>query len=369
MDIVLIEPYFTGSHRSWAEGLKEYSSHTINLLTMTGKFWKWRMHGGSITMAREFIGKKYHPDLIIASDMLNLSTFLGLTREQTHDTPVIMYLHENQLTYPWSPTDRDVQKNRDRHYSFINLVSALSADHVCFNSEYHRRGFIDKLRIFLNQFPDYNELSSIEKIESMSTVLPVGIDLSRFDRFNTGSNKHNRHPHILWNHRWEYDKNPETFFKAVYELKAMNTEFRLILLGEHFVSIPDEFTRAKERLDDKIVQFGFARNFDEYARLLWKSDIIPVTSYQDFFGISIVEAVYCNTIPLLPERLTYGELFPASTFGDVFYRSEDELAEKLASLANDYTRFDRTRFRRQVEQYDWKNIIDRYDALFEAVAG
>ncbi|HIN20035.1 MAG TPA: DUF3524 domain-containing protein, partial [Candidatus Marinimicrobia bacterium] len=42
MNILLIEPYFTGSHKSWAEGYKSHSNHTIDLLTMKGQFWKWR---------------------------------------------------------------------------------------------------------------------------------------------------------------------------------------------------------------------------------------------------------------------------------------------------------------------------------------
>ncbi|MDP6244974.1 MAG: DUF3524 domain-containing protein, partial [Myxococcota bacterium] len=32
MNILLIEPYFTGSHKSWAKGLKNHSNHKIDLL-------------------------------------------------------------------------------------------------------------------------------------------------------------------------------------------------------------------------------------------------------------------------------------------------------------------------------------------------
>ena len=37
-------------------------------------------------------------------------------------------------------------------------------------------------------------------------------------------------------------------------------------------------------------------------------DIIPVTSNHDFFGISVMEAVFCNVWPILPDRLSYKEL-------------------------------------------------------------
>ena len=54
INILLIEPYYTGSHKNWADELQKYSSHNIKLLTLSGSFWKWRMHGGAITLAKKF---------------------------------------------------------------------------------------------------------------------------------------------------------------------------------------------------------------------------------------------------------------------------------------------------------------------------
>ena len=41
MKIVLIEPFYTGSHQSWVEGFKATSRHDITILSLTGKNWKW----------------------------------------------------------------------------------------------------------------------------------------------------------------------------------------------------------------------------------------------------------------------------------------------------------------------------------------
>ena len=51
MDVLLIEPYFGGSHRAWAEGYVSHSSHAVELLTLPARFWKWRMQGGAATLA------------------------------------------------------------------------------------------------------------------------------------------------------------------------------------------------------------------------------------------------------------------------------------------------------------------------------
>jgi len=106
-------------------------------LTLPGRFWKWRMQGGAISLARQAQARPA-PDLLLASDMLNLPLFLALAGERLAGLPVALYFHENQLTYPLQPGEK-----RDLHYGFINAVSALRADAAFFNSAYHQAAFYD----------------------------------------------------------------------------------------------------------------------------------------------------------------------------------------------------------------------------------
>ena len=69
------------------------------------------MYGGAVALAEEFKKQTFHPDLILASDMLDLATFLALSRDKVSSIPVVVYFHENQITYPWSPTDQDVRQH------------------------------------------------------------------------------------------------------------------------------------------------------------------------------------------------------------------------------------------------------------------
>ncbi|RME99683.1 MAG: DUF3524 domain-containing protein, partial [Bacteroidetes bacterium] len=125
MRIALIEPFFTGSHRRWAEGWQAHSAHDIHLLTLAGRHWKWRMHGGAVTLAEALLALEQAPEVIVATDMLDLATFAALIRPTYPQVPLLLYMHENQLTYPWSPTDEDVRLRRDRHYAWINYTSTL----------------------------------------------------------------------------------------------------------------------------------------------------------------------------------------------------------------------------------------------------
>jgi len=98
MNILLVEPYYTGSHKSWAQGYQSFSNHNVQIISLPGQFWKWRMHGGAITLAKQFMDMDFSPDLILAMDMLDLTTFLSLTKSRTAQVPNALYFHENQLS-------------------------------------------------------------------------------------------------------------------------------------------------------------------------------------------------------------------------------------------------------------------------------
>ena len=354
MKVAFVEAFFTGSHKRWAEEMQTFSSHQIDIFSLKGNYWKWRMHGGAISLANQFLEKGEEYDLILATDMMDLALFKSLISEKYNDTPIALYFHENQLCYPWSETDRDVQKNRDSHYAFINFSSALVADKVFFNSDFHKASFLGALPNFLKGFPDYNELDSIKKIQEKSEVLHLGMDLQKFDKYKC---KANSKPLILWNHRWEYDKNPKDFFKALYKMKEKNLDFEVVILGENFRQIPEEFEIAKEKLKDKILFMGYANSFKDYATWLWKAHILPVTSNQDFFGGSVVEAIYCNCYPILPNRLAYPEHLQNNE--ENFYNSFDKLCQRLENAILKFKNLEKLNC--SVKKYDWKEIIEEYD--------
>jgi glycosyltransferase involved in cell wall biosynthesis len=365
MKILLIEPYFTGSHAAWAKGYQAFSRHEIDLLSLTGQFWKWRMHGGAVTLAEQFQKMKFKPDQILATDMLDLTTFLSLTRNITHQIPSAFYFHENQLCYPWSPDDRDVIQKRDRHYGFINYTSALAADAVFFNSQFHLNVFFEELPKMLKHFPDHRGLTNVDKIFKKSQVLPLGLDLKKFDQYRPNKKQTGQKPMILWNHRWEYDKNPEDFFNALYAILDLGIEFEVTILGENFSNYPKEFEEAQEKLGNRIVHFGYTDSFEKYAHLLWQADIIPVTSNQDFFGASTVEAIYCGCYPLLPNRLAFPEIIQIDKHQENFYDDFEELVNKLGTAVRQIESSKQQTNCFDVDKYCWENMIDHYDQLFE----
>jgi glycosyltransferase involved in cell wall biosynthesis len=321
------------------------------------------MHGGAVSLAQEFLQQDEDPDMILATSMLDLTTFLALTRHRTHNIPVALYMHENQLTYPWSPQDRDVKKKRDRHYAFINYASALASDRVFFNSKYHRDSFLDALPGFLHRFPDKKGKENVKVIAEKSEVLPLGMDLKSLDAAQHAEKEKYQEPVILWNHRWEYDKRPEEFFETLFQLDESGVDFRLVVLGERNEMQPDIFDRAKERLSGHILRWGYTDETEDYAAWLWRADILPVTSVQDFFGGSVVEAMYCNCHPLLPNRLAYPEHLPESLKKELLYQ-QGELLPKLQAACSMVQALRSVDYQSLVKKYDWGEVVSRYDSRF-----
>ncbi len=365
MRICLLEPYNTGSHRTWAEGYAAHSRHQVTLLTLSGQYWKWRMHGGAVTLARYFRERAVQPDQLLATDMLDLTTFLALTRDLAHDIPVALYMHENQLTYPPRPGER-----RDLHYGFINYASMLCARRIYFNSQHHLEAWFDELPRLLKHFPDYNEFPTIAALQGRSEVLPLGLDLARLDAHRPDEPSGGP-PVIVWNHRWEYDKNPGEFFRALYTLAEQGVDFRLVLLGEVFVHVPPEFEEARQRLGERILQFGYVPTFAEYARWLWRADIAVSTALHDFFGAAVVEAMYCGCLPILPWRLSYPQFVPVAHREHCLYRDYEQLLGLLErSIAEVAARKsipagDSLWMREAVAGYDWRVLAEEYDRRLE----
>ena len=368
MKILLISPYHGGSHRAWAEGYQAHSTHEVRLLTLPDRFWKWRMHGGAVTLARRFLADDYTPDVILATDMLDLTTFLSLTRQRTSHIPTVLYCHENQLTYPL-PQDgssgpmRRQRGERDNHYVFINYASMLTADLILFNSNHHLQSFFTALPNFLKHFPEHNELNSIPLLQNKSQVLPVGVDFKRLE-IGDGRPISDQSPLIIWNQRWEYDKNPNDFFKALYVMQEEGIPFRLALCGQQYGKRPSAFDTASKRLAKQITHIGYA-NDEMYRQLLWEAAVTISTAHHEFFGISILEAIYCHTFPILPHRLSYPELIPEAYHLQCLYQNQGGLVERLrwALTHPSQTQKAATTLAKSVAHFSWNQVAIRYDQI------
>lgn len=376
MNILALEPWHSGPRRQFLDGLVEHSTHTVRPVTMPGRFWRWRMEGGGVTLAekvRSAVDEGFSPDLLLATDMVHLPAVLSLARNALRGVPTVQYFHENQLTAP-RPPDQD----RERSYAVVNYLSALTADQVLFNSQSHFDEFTEALPQLLRDFPDYTNLHTVRDIREKSQVLHPGLDLSAHDAYRPPSSRYVSRsagsPVVLWNQRWDHARNPSAFFEVMNRLDDAGAHFELILAGEQFQEQPEALDRAFERYAERILHYGYAEDFTEYSRLLHRADVVVSTARHEFFGVAIQEAIYCGCHPVLPDRMSYPELIPEThhrplLHAPILYDGEEELFTTLRDLLEQQERPLPADTLHQIPaELDWPKRIDTFDTVFQAVA-
>ncbi|MGA0283739.1 MAG: tRNA-queuosine alpha-mannosyltransferase domain-containing protein [Saprospiraceae bacterium] len=355
MHIALIEPYYQGSHKYWANTLIRYSKHHFDLYSMPGRHWKWRMQGSAYTMAQQMNQKSAVYDLILASDFIDIALFKSLLN---CSCPVILYMHENQLVYPVSELDKE--KHLDLSYGYLNYKSCLAADYVVFNSYYHRTVFLEACEALLMKMPDAKHSDSIDFIKSKSAVLYPGIEF--MGKYYVKQNA-NPSPIILWNHRWDYDKMPGYFVKLLDYLVSHNKAFEIIITTEPVNSDSMAYTQIMNRHKDKVIHHGHLESKADYWELISRADLLPVSPGHDFFGISVLEAVAAGVIPILPKGKVYHEHF--GTEACLYYDSLEEYMELSKKVLEGNSNFDHTSLSESALSYDIRSLIKEYDRYFE----
>ena len=320
---------------------------------MPARFWKWRMRGAALYFLKQIPSLETY-DGLITSNMLSLSDLRSLLGRPC--PPSLVYFHESQITYPLAPCE-----TMDVHFGFTDMTTALAADRILFNSQTHFDAFFETLPKFLKMMPDFRPAWAVDEIRSRAGVLHPGCTLPEREK-GEQTGKTNP-PLIIWNHRWEFDKNPKDFFLALDEMVKRGLDFNLALLGENFQNRPKEFEVARKRYGQKIVAYGHEPSRAVYESWLRRGTVVVSTAWQENFGISMVEAISAGCIPLLPHRLSYPEIIPEVFHSDFLYRNQEELVEKLARvlLGTFFSDEKMAEICFEMDRFAWSRIITEYD--------
>jgi len=302
--ILLLSAYDAGSHQRWREQLvASQPDFDWEVLALPPRFFRWRIRGNALTWLQEPALKARY-DLLIVTSMVDLASVKGFHPHLAH-TPTILYMHENQFAYPDSG-----RQHSSAEPQIVNLYSAVAADRLLFNSAWNRDSFLDGARQFLEKMPDGLPSGLIDGIREKAQIVPVPIE----DRLFAESQKplNAECPHLLWNHRWEYDKAPDRLALLLDSLVGAGQDFQLSVVGEQFRKEPAAFGGIRERHRERIVNWGYLQSRGEYDHLLAEADVVVSTALHDFQGLSVLEAMASGCLALTPDRLAYPEYVPAA---------------------------------------------------------
>ncbi len=390
MKILLVEPWLTGSHLSWAEGYKASSAHDVGIVGLPGELWRWRLRGGALPLAEKittWIDMYGAPDLLLISGLVDVAELLGLARRNLPaSVAVVIYQHESQLVYPVA------DGNYDNGAALRNWMSWCAADLVLFNSYYHMRAVAEALPAFVASHPDDTHVPMLDPVIGRFEVFPVGVDLDRIPELepfprsdgagsepgqvqivekNGSAPIEAQPPTILWPHRWERDKDPAAFVAALKKVEEAGLDFRLVLAGQDppsgSASAVAERAEAEDRFADKIVASGdFCRR--DYLDLIQRCDIVVSCARHEFFGVAVVEAVAAGCMPLLPNALSYPEIIRPPWHRSVLYQPGTfgtRLVEAVAHI--DELKPEMTGLAQSMRRFDWSNLASTYDRRLDCV--
>jgi glycosyltransferase involved in cell wall biosynthesis len=318
MNVLAFQPWDGGSHRSVRESIERHGAFSWDWVCLPARGARWRLRLGAaelVTKAGEEQLLEKHYDVIFATSMLDAAQLRALLPPSLRNTPLVVYMHENQLAYPVAEHVQEETRSRDAHLVASNVASMLAADLVLFNSKYNRDSFLEGLPGFLRAAPDRMHAGWRDLIHQRSRIawppvepVPEGVLRNPgFDGYPDGCR-------VAWPHRFEHDKGPDALLELV-DREAGGIDMRLVLLGERFRETPEAIERLRERHAARIDHDGWIEGREDYLRALSGCDWVLSTARHEFFGIAVVEALLCGCLPWLPSRLSYPELLPDEAMG------------------------------------------------------
>lgn len=361
--VVLIEPFYGGSHKVWVDGWVANTRHQITLVSHPGEFWRWRLRGGAVTLAQELgdqIMGSGPPDLVVVSGMVDLAALAGLARGHLAGVPLVLYLHESQLLYPLAPGQRP-----DTSLDIAAWRSVLAADEVWFNSGFHRDALRAALPELLAAQPAPGHAHLVAAAFERTRVLWPGAATAALNEMPRDDSP--RPPRVLWNQRWAHDKNPDVVIGALRRLAVEGVEFTVALGGEDQRTDQLEALCRDDALAGRIEPVGFLPRAP-YCELLLRSDVVVSAADHEFFGIAVVEAIAAGGVPLLPNRLSYPELIEAPWQRAVLYE-DGQLVERLRSVLVDLasTRRALDGLRESMRRFDLAVVTEAHDLAVDDV--
>jgi len=327
LSIAFFEPWFGGSHRAFLDAWGARTRHRLSVHGLAPRHWKWRQESSAWELARS-VDTAAPPDVIACSGYVDLPRLHGFLPPSWAGRPSLMYLHETQLTYPGGQAERDLT------HGFSNILSAVRADRVVFNSRFHLEEFRGAADEVLRRLPRPTPRAELASALDAATVVPPMPELSSVPLGPGGDGP----LRIAFPHRLEPDKDPLAFAHALTRAASKGADFEVELLGGHPAKAGPQAAEALDLMRPWLRTSGHVEDRSRYLEILGRCDVVASTARHEFFGVAFTEAMAAGGSPLAPDRLNYPALLSGYEGADPLtglLQDPSDLAGRLVALARD----------------------------------
>lgn len=212
------------------------------------------------------------------------------------------------------------------------------------------------------------------RLKPRGFVIPNGLDWDEFETLPARGAFRAAHaigdrPLVVFLSRLHHKKGLDLLLPAFAKLNDSSAMLALIGPGEaaYVEQLRDEAKRL--RIDDRVILPGMVAG---RARLeaLRDADLFCLPSYQENFGVSVIEALGMGTPVLISDQVNIHQEVAAANVGDVVPCHIEPLATRLRAMLSDRARLAdmASRARPWVERtFRWDAIAVQVDAMYEQV--
>ncbi|GAB1421429.1 glycosyltransferase [Anaerolineales bacterium] len=208
--------------------------------------------------------------------------------------------------------------------------------------------------------PDYDELKSIQAALKLE-IIPNGIDLDYFQAKDQKREKNS----LLFVGNFEYEPNQDAarqlIDKIFPQVQAQIPDAKLYLVGNG----PPDWLKQSGQENEQIIVTGRVPDVRDYLAQC----SVFVSPLRIGAGIKnkILEALAMN-IPMIASQISVDGI-PVENDRDVLIRENSAMPEAIIQVLQDETYAERLSHGRHFieENFTWKQVADRYEALYESV--
>ncbi len=271
-------------------------------MSLPDRHFYWRVRSNALSFAYQHEDLSHTDfDLVVATSMVDLCNLRGLLPHLA-SVPAVLYFHENQFAYP----TRNAANSNLINAQLTSVYSALCATRLVFNSHHNQETFLSGAAALFKKMPDGTSKDMLLHLPAISDVIPVPVLLKSYPARHFSRDDCIG---IIWNHRWEYDKQPMVFFEAIQKLIKAGVSLKVHVMGQAFRESPDCFAEFKSTYPSHIGTWGY-QSMEDYHRILRSAHIVVSAALHDFQGLGMLEAIQSGCTPVAPDRMAYPEYVP-----------------------------------------------------------